>query len=186
MAEVRHDGVGPQGVWADGLFAFKVDSDCWGCVPTQMNTAAYSTLLDSYQGLFIHNYLGGDKLYSAEKGSRFAVIYADEISWFEVIEKNRYEAPPTGETCTYKGEGPFSVWGTNEDKSISVREILNAHYTMDQWAMQTSMCENGHVGFMVLSARPIVLQSNEDLEKGVLVKGASKSSSDITVNLEKE
>jgi len=186
ITQVRHDGVGPQGVWADDLFAFRIDATCWGCVPTQMNTAGFSTLLDSYQGVFIHNYLWGDKLYAAESGSLFAVVYADEIKWFEVIERIIYEAPPSSETCTYKGEGPFTVWGTTDQKSISAREILNAHYTADQWAMQTSMCEDGKVGFMVLSAKGVEVEIINSIEKDASISVKSSQSFAITINIEKE
>lgn len=38
--QVRHSGPGPQGIWAEGLFAFEVKTDCWGCVPNQRNLAS--------------------------------------------------------------------------------------------------------------------------------------------------
>lgn len=165
IAQVRHEGSEPQGIWADGLFAFKVNSTCWGCVPEEMNTAAYSTLWDNYQGLFIHNYLGGDKLYDVEQGSRFGIIYADRIEWFQVMGKNTYEAPQVQEKCKYKGEGPFSVWGSDSQRSFSAKEIVNRHFTMGQWTMQTSVCENGKVGFIVVNTESIEVGVSHELEK---------------------
>ncbi len=186
IAQVRREGLEPQGLWADGLFAYRVNSACWGCVPDQMNTAAYSTFLGKYHGLFIHSYLGGDKLYSAVNGTRFAIIYFDRVEWFQIIGKNVYEAPPQGETCIYKGEGPFSVWGTDDQNSLTALEILDAHYTTDQLAIQTSVCENGDVGFMVLTASSIGIEITRIIEKIEPIEAENGSPSSLTIRLEIE
>ena len=186
IAQVQHEGVGPQGVWAEGLFAYAVDSTCWGCVPEQMNTAAYSTVLGKYHGLFIHNYMGGDQLYSAESGSIFSIIYSDRIEWFQIVGKYIYAAPPQPETCIYDGTGPFSVWGTDSQDSITVLDVLEGHFTMDQWAIQTSVCEDGEVGFLVVNATRIEIEILQSLEKEVLIKAQDASPSSVAIPLEKE
>lgn len=186
ISRVQHEGVGPQGVWADGLFAYAVDSTCWGCIPEQMNTAAYSTVLGKYHGLFIHNYMGGDKLYSAESGSRFAIIFSDKIEWFQVIGKYIYEAPPQAQACIYDGLGPFSVWGTDSQNSISVLDVLEGHFTMDQWAIQTSVCEDGDVGFLVVNASRIDIEITEGLEKDKLIKAQDASYSSVAIPFEED
>lgn len=186
IARVQREGVGPQGMWADGLFAYAVDSTCWGCVPNEMNSAAYSTVLGKYHGLFIHNYMGGDKLYSAENGSRFAIIYTDRIEWFEVIGIYTYAAPRQGDSCIYDGTGPFSVWGTDSEDSISVFDVLDGHFTMDQWAIQTSVCEDGEVGFLIVNASRIEIEITEGLGKDVRIKAQDSSPSLVASSAEKE
>ena len=186
VAGVQHEGAGPQGIWAEGLLAYRVNFTCWGCVPKELNTAAYSTVLGRYRGLFIHNYMGGDKLYAMTEGSPFAIIYSDRVEWFQVISKNMYEAAASLNSCKYKGAGPFSVWGTNGQDSVSVTEILNSHYTMSQLAIQTSLCENGDVGFLVLNVGRIETHVAHHIEKVALTTAEKGMFLKVPDHLEKE
>jgi hypothetical protein len=186
VTRVQHEGSGPQGIWAEGLFAYRVDFTCWGCVPSEMDTAAFSTALNRFRGFFIHNYMGGDKLYTIAEGSPIAIVYTDRVDWFQVVSRNMYEAAASLGSCKYKGEGPFSVWGTDGQERVSVNELLNAHYTMSQLAIQTSICENGDVGFLVLNVGKIETHVAHHIEKVALTTAEKGMFLKVSNSLEKE
>lgn len=149
--QVNPSGSGPQGLWAEGYFAFKVNSDCWGCVPNTDRTASYAKYLDSYHGFFIHDYLGGAVLYSVPPGTELAIIYSDSIDWYVVNGGAWLQTTPLDNECKYSGSGPWWLWGDDGSDPFQTIDILNRYYRMDMFAIQTSVCTYEGVGLMVLN-----------------------------------
>jgi hypothetical protein len=142
-AAVRKEG--KMGLWAEGLFAFSAYSAKWGEVPTTQDTASLSSY-DGKSAFFIHNFLGGDKLYQVKKSTRVAVILQDKIVWYSIDVITRYDGTPTGKTCGY--QAPFHPAG--QTTAISAAELINKHFSQP-FAIQTCICENGKGGVLILT-----------------------------------
>ena len=142
-AEVR--SAGTQGIWAENLFAFKFYTTSWGSVPGAWNTASLASY-DGYKAFFIHNYLGGSKLYNVGSGVRVAVIWANSIEWFQINGVYEFAGVSTGDGCGY-GE-PFTPW--NGGDSLSALDIVQRYYSAP-FAIQTCICSGGKNGVFILT-----------------------------------
>jgi len=146
-ADVRAHGMG--GLWADGLFAYRFYAAEWGVVPDTSNTASYS-ILDGYHGFFIHNYLGGSRLYAVSGGIRVAVIGTEGIDWYEINGIHRFAGTSTGNGCEYIA--PFYDW--NGGNSYSALDLIKTYYT-SPFAIQTCICTGNKNGMLILTGSPI-------------------------------
>ncbi len=144
-ASVRQEG--SLGLWADGLFAYRVYFMNWGMVPDKKNTASYSQLGD-FHAFFIHSHLGGDLLYRVPKWTKVALIWADRIEWYLVDATVRYQGTPNGQPCGY--QAPYGEWGQSQPLALTADEIIRTHYSKD-FAIQTCVCQDGKAGVQILS-----------------------------------
>lgn len=144
--QVRGEGV--LGLWAEGYFAYKVYSASWGQVPNTYNTASYASI-QGFSAFFIHNYLGGDKLYRVPKWVKVALIRPDQIEWYVIDGTVRYRGTPNGKVCGYKS--PYVEWEQELGrKGLSAERIATWHY-QKPFAIQTSICSDGKVGVHILT-----------------------------------
>lgn len=141
-AEVRAQGM--NGLWAEGKFAYRFYSASWGSVPESANTTSLASF-DGYKSFFIHNYLGGNKLYNVGSGTKVAVIWSDRIDWYTISGVNQVAGTNMG-NCSYSE--PFSSW--NGEGSFSAREILDIYYN-SPFVIQTCICSGDKAGFLILS-----------------------------------
>ncbi len=142
-AEVRAQGM--NGIWADGLFAFRFYTTEWGVVPGASNTASYSSA-QGYHGYFIHNYLGGNRLYNVGSGTMVAVIRQDSIEWYRIDGVHRFAGTSTGSGCGYTE--PFSDW--NGGNSYSAMDLISTYYT-SPFVIQTCLCTGEKSGILILT-----------------------------------
>ncbi len=143
---VREEGL--LGLWAEGYFAYEAYFASWGHVPNTYNTASNSSS-QGFSGFFIHNYLGGDKLYRVPKWTKVALIWPDRIEWYQIDGIIRYRGTPNGQTCGYKA--PYVEWGQEiKKKGISAIEIASRHF-QKPLAIQTSICQGDAVGVHILT-----------------------------------
>ncbi len=147
-AQVRAEGKG--GLWADQYFAYRFYEAPWGEVPEAGHTAAYATY-DGYRAFFIHNYLGGSRLYNVPAGTRVAVIWPTRIEWFVIDGIYRFVGATDGTRCGY--QEPFSPW-QGGSQIYSAYDIIRTYYSRP-FAIQTSLCSNGQAGFQILTGAPI-------------------------------
>jgi len=144
--QVRGEGV--LGLWAEGYFAYKVYSASWGQVPNTYNTASYAST-QGFSAFFIHNYLGGDKIYRVPKWVKVALIRPDQIEWYVIDGTVRYRGTPNGKVCGYKS--PYVEWEQELGrKGLSAERIATWHY-QKPFAIQTSICSDGKVGVHILT-----------------------------------
>jgi hypothetical protein len=142
-AEVRSAGM--QGIWAENLFAFKFYNASWGSVPGSWNTASLASY-EGYKAFFIHNYLGGTKLYNVGSGTRVAVIWANSIEWFQINGVYRIAGVSTGDGCGYSE--PFTPW--NGGDSLTALDIVQRYYS-SPFAIQTCICSGDKNGIFILT-----------------------------------
>lgn len=147
-AQVRAEGKG--GLWADSYFAYRFYEAPWGEVPNAGHTAAYAAY-DGYHAFFIHNYLGGSRLYTVPVGTRLAVIWPDRIEWFEIDGIYRFAGTTDGSRCGY--QEPFFPWDGN-GRAYSASEIIRTYYSRP-FAIQTSLCSEGRAGVQILTGAPV-------------------------------
>jgi hypothetical protein len=145
-ADVRSQGM--NGLWADGLFAYRFYSADWGMVPDSMNTAAYSGY-KGYHAYFIHNYLGGSRLYNAGIGVQVAVITPDSINWYEIDGVYRFAGTSTGNGCEYTA--PFYDW--DGGNAYSAMDLVSTYYS-SPFAIQTCICTGNKNGILILTGSP--------------------------------
>lgn len=142
-AEVRAQGM--QGIWADGLFAYRFYTASWGTVPGSWNTASYASY-EGYSAFFIHNYLGGADLYAVDSGTNVAVIRADRIDWYQINGVHRFAGTSTGNGCDYTA--PFYDW--NGENSYSAMDLISTYYS-SPFAIQTCICTGNKNGILILT-----------------------------------
>lgn len=145
--DVRAHGMG--GLWADGLFAYRFQVTDWGVVPDTSNTASSSSV-DGYHGFFIHDYLGGSRLYNVVSGTPVAVIGAEGIDWYEIDGVHRFAGTSTGNGCEYTA--PFYDW--DGGNSYSAMELIETYYT-SPFAIQTCICTGKKNGMLILTGSPV-------------------------------
>ena len=143
-SEVRAAGL--QGIWAENLFAFKFYNSSWGTVPGSWNTASLASY-EGYKAFFIHNYLGGTKLYNVGSGTQVAVIRANSIEWFQINGVYQFAGVSTGDGCGYSE--PFTSWSGGGD-SLSALDIVQRYYSAP-FAIQTCICSGGKNGVFILT-----------------------------------
>jgi hypothetical protein len=135
-------------LWAENHFAYRVHFGSWGYVPDLYNVASYAST-QGYSGFFIHNYLGGDKLYRVPKWTSVALIWPDRIEWYLIDGTVRYEGTPTNVACTYTQ--PYVMWGEELGSTgLTTVQVLNRHYK-EPFTIQTSICQGGKVGVHILT-----------------------------------
>ncbi len=146
-SEVRALGV--LGLWADGLFAFQAYGMGWEQVPNTRDTASYGTY-QNYGAYFIHDYLGGYKLYSVKAGTHVAVIRSNSIDWFVINNGVAFMGTPNGQTCGY--QEPYVFWGQDISTAaqFTALDIIQTYYSMP-FAIQTCYCVNGQGGVFILT-----------------------------------
>ncbi len=145
-AQLRQEG--SLGLWAEGYFAYRFYSATWGVVPGASQTASYSGF-ESYRAFFIHNYLGGNKLYSVRPGTRVAVIWSDRIEWFQISGVYRFEGTSTGTDCNSKE--PYTSWDGGAGP-YTAYDIISNYYNQP-FAIQTCICSEGRVGLYILTGQ---------------------------------
>ncbi len=145
-ADVRSQGM--NGLWADGLFAYRFYAADWGIVPDSMNTAAYSGY-KGYHAYFIHNYLGGSRLYNVNIGVQVAVITADGIDWYSIDGVYRFAGTSTGNGCEYTA--PFYDW--DGGNAYSAMDLVSTYYS-SPFAIQTCICTGNKNGILILTGSP--------------------------------
>ena len=141
-AEVRAQGM--NGLWAEGKFAYRFYSASWGSVPGSTNTASLASF-EGFKAFFIHDYLGGNKLYNVGSGTKVAVIWSDRIDWYTISGVYQIAGTNLG-NCSYSE--PFSTW--SGEGSFSASEILNMYYN-SPFVIQTCICSGDKAGFLILS-----------------------------------
>jgi len=146
-AHVR--GLGYLGIWSEGLFAFEAYGMGWGQVPGVANTASYATY-ETYGAYFIHDYLGGSKLYSLRAGTRVAVIRPTSIDWFVINNTPAFMGTPNGMTCGY--QEPYVTWGQDfaTGTKYTTLDIIHTYYSMP-FAIQTCYCAGGVGGVYIVT-----------------------------------
>lgn len=143
-AEVRAAGL--HGIWAENLFAFKFYNSSWGTVPGSWNTASLASY-EGYKAFFIHNYLGGTRLYNVGYGTKVAVIWADSIEWFQINGVYQFAGISTGDGCGYSE--PFTSWSGDGD-NLSALDIVQRYYSAP-FAIQTCICNGEKNGVFILT-----------------------------------
>jgi hypothetical protein len=141
--QVRSQGT--QGLWANGLFAFKFYYSSWGVVPDSYGTASYAGG-EGYGAFFIHDYLGGKNLYSVQSGTRVAVIKSESINWFVITGVYRFTGEGDGTPCGY--QPPFT--NTSTGGTYGVDGLINTYYTAP-FVIQTCICSDGVGGLLILN-----------------------------------
>jgi hypothetical protein len=141
-SEVRSQGM--NGLWAEGKFSYRFYSAGWGSVPGSSNTASLATF-EGFRAFFIHNYLGGNKLYNVSTGTKVAVIWSDGIQWFTINGIYRIAGTNTG-NCGYAE--PFSEW--NGGGTYSARDVLNMYYN-SPFVIQTCLCSGDKAGIIIIT-----------------------------------
>lgn len=141
--------LGYLGLWSEGLFAFRVYGLGWGQVPNELNTASYATY-DTYGAYFIHDYLGGSKLYSAKAGTRVAVIRPNRIDWFIINNGAAFRGTSNGQVCGY--QEPYVPWGQDlaTGTQFTTIDIIQAYFSMP-FAIQTCYCRGDMAGVFILT-----------------------------------
>ncbi len=145
-------GEGLLGIWADGYFAFKAYTASWGQVPDMINTASHASSR-GYSAFFIHDYLGGQKIYDVPHGAKVAVIFPDRIDWYVIEDSVRYIGTPNGTACGYKS--PYVEWGQDTDGvRLSAEQLAKRHY-QKPFAIQTCHCTGAQSGVHILAGTMI-------------------------------
>jgi hypothetical protein len=140
------------GIWVDGYFAFKAYPASWGQVPGKINTASHASSR-GYSAFFIHDYLGGQKIYDVPHGAKVAVISPDRIDWYVIEDSVRYIGTPNGTACGYKS--PYVEWGQDTDGvRLSAEQVAKRHY-QKPFAIQTCHCTGAQSGIHILAGTMI-------------------------------
>lgn len=117
------------GVWAEGLFAFRVVGGSGIYVPDQINTASRYSEPRKYGAdvLLIHNYLGGTRLYQMDHRPIY-VIYSDgSFQKAQQVGSYWYE---TNKWSSSGLNGKFRPWDCVEcGWPLSSTDVFNIHYT---------------------------------------------------------
>ncbi len=145
-------GEGLLGIWVDGYFTFKAYPASWGQVPGKINTASHASYR-GYSAFFIHDYLGGLKIYDVPHGAKVAVISPDRIDWYVIEDSVRYIGTPNGTACGYKS--PYVEWGQDPGGvRLSAEQVAKRHY-QKPFAIQTCHCTGAQSGIHILAGTMI-------------------------------
>jgi hypothetical protein len=121
-------------------------------VPGKINTASHASSR-GYSAFFIHDYLGGQKIYDVPHGAKVAVIFSDRIDWYVIEDAVRYLGTPNGTACGYKS--PYEEWGQDTDGvRLSAEQVANRHY-LKPFAIQTCVCNGAQRGVHILAGTMI-------------------------------
>ena len=145
-------GEGLLGIWVDGHFTFKAYPASWGHVPGKINTASHASYR-GYSAFFVHDYLGGQKIYEVPNGAKVAVIFPDRIDWYVIEDTVRYLGTPNDTACGYKS--PYEEWGQETDGvRLSAEQVAKRHY-QKPFAIQTCFCNGAERGVHILAGTMI-------------------------------